>query len=936
MAEQTSLIVEPLLQEIASLRDQLRIQSLELTNTQSRLHSLQSRQVEYEDQYQVMFENSHSIKLLIDPDTGIIVDANQTACRFYGYPKEILQGMQVSSLNTMSEAEIAEEMQIALTQRHFFNFHHRLSNGEIRDVEVFTGPILMQGRTLLHSLIQDVTERRAQERELRLLWHAVNQSANSVVITDINGDIEYVNPYFTKLTGYSLDEVRGQNPRILKSGHTSPKQYDEMWRLLSAGQRWMGEFSNKKKNGDFYWEQASIAPILNEIGEVTHFVAIKEDITQRKAIEHALQESENRFRTLVNSMDDVVFTLDRQGRHDGLYGHWLEKRNVPADVFLGKTAIEILGSEAGAVHEAANCQALDGQTVVYEWSAGIQTIQTSLSPIHDKQGNVIGIVGIGRDISPLKAIERQLREAERFAHSTVDALSAQIAILDQNGVIVAVNTAWNRFAKQHNADLIKVGVGVNYLDVLAAVDPSDEDSPVAQAVLAGIQQIAQGISSEFSLEYQCRLPGEQRWYVLRATSFNVDNASHVVVAYEDITERVMAQQVLDADSKRLERLVQERTAQLRRVNVHMNTILDNVSNPILFVDADGKIGMTNTAFQRKLGYRPADLQHETLWLIFAEGSRLEAVHKWRAVHAGSRRERLEAQLITKDGLIFDAEVSFTSVPNNEDHVVCTLYDISHLKEVNRVKDQFISMVSHELRTPLASVLMNTDTIRRYYDRLSDEQKQRKLEQVSEQGQQILDLVNSILDLSRLSTRQGQRGSHPIDIGQTLLDVAAALTQQANAKQQQIQVDIGCCETSIQGEQADMASVWQNLLTNAIKYTGVQGQIRASLYDTRQPGQLPALSEFADQLPPDFSSGCYLVGVVEDNGHGIHSEDIPHVFTRFYRGWAAGTTIPGTGLGLAIVRDVLQLYGGDIAVISQVGTGTTFCFWLPITELEGET
>ncbi|MCE5181625.1 MAG: PAS domain S-box protein [Betaproteobacteria bacterium] len=124
---------------------------------------------------------------------------------------------------------------------------------------------------------------------LRKFSRALEQSANVVVIADLAGSIEYVNPMFCEVTGYTLDEVIGQNPRILKSGETPAEEYRKMWETITAGDIWRGEFHNRRKDGSLFWESASIAPIRNEKGDITHFVAVKEDITRRKEGEEQMK-----------------------------------------------------------------------------------------------------------------------------------------------------------------------------------------------------------------------------------------------------------------------------------------------------------------------------------------------------------------------------------------------------------------------------------------------------------------------------------------------------------------------------------------------------------------------------------------------------------------------------------------------------------------------
>lgn len=137
--------------------------------------------------------------------------------------------------------------------------------------------------------ILDISERKRAEKELQKLSLAVEQSPASVMITDLCGNIEYVNPKFTRVTGYSLAEVQGINPRFLKSGSMSSDQYRELWETLAAGEEWHGDFHNRKKDGSLFWERASISPVRDSSGDITHYVAVKEDITDRKQYEQQLE-----------------------------------------------------------------------------------------------------------------------------------------------------------------------------------------------------------------------------------------------------------------------------------------------------------------------------------------------------------------------------------------------------------------------------------------------------------------------------------------------------------------------------------------------------------------------------------------------------------------------------------------------------------------------
>jgi PAS domain S-box-containing protein len=149
---------------------------------------------------------------------------------------------------------------------------------------------LDDGSTAFDGLIEDVTAEVQTELQLVMMSRAVEQSPVSVVITDIKGTIQYVNPKFVAVTGYTKEEAVGQNPRILKSGKTPPETYIRLWETIIKGGEWHGELINKKKNGDFYTEEATISGLTNEKGDVTYYLAVKEDITERKKAETALLE----------------------------------------------------------------------------------------------------------------------------------------------------------------------------------------------------------------------------------------------------------------------------------------------------------------------------------------------------------------------------------------------------------------------------------------------------------------------------------------------------------------------------------------------------------------------------------------------------------------------------------------------------------------------
>ncbi len=178
---------------------------------------------------------------------------------------------------------------------------------------------------------KDIYDIDANFKKLTLI---VEQSPVSIIVTDTNGKIEYVNSKFTELTGYSFEELKGKNPSLLRAGNMSREDFKQLWETILSGREWRGEFHNKKKNGEHFWEYALISPIINSVGEITNFIGIKENITEKKAAFTALAESENKYRELIENSADGIFITDLEAN--------IKLANTKSCNMLGYTEEELL------------------------------------------------------------------------------------------------------------------------------------------------------------------------------------------------------------------------------------------------------------------------------------------------------------------------------------------------------------------------------------------------------------------------------------------------------------------------------------------------------------------------------------------------------------------------------------------------------------------
>ena len=252
---------------------------------------------ESEEKYRTLVEQASDGIFIANPE-GRYLDVNSAGCALSGYTREeILQlTMQQVTIFSMSAPLQLKELQqgeTIISEREMIR-----TDGSLICVEI-SAKQLPGGN--LQGIVRDITGRKQADDQLRQLSSAVEHSPSAIMITDVDGKIEYVNPKFTAVNGYALEEVRGNNPRILKSAQTPPEVYTELWQTILAGKEWRGEFLNRKKNGELYWEFASISAITDSNGSVTHFVSVNEDITARK-------ESEEKIKRLNAGLEQLAMT----------------------------------------------------------------------------------------------------------------------------------------------------------------------------------------------------------------------------------------------------------------------------------------------------------------------------------------------------------------------------------------------------------------------------------------------------------------------------------------------------------------------------------------------------------------------------------------------------------------------------------------------------
>jgi PAS domain S-box-containing protein len=559
----------------------------------------------------------------------------------------------------------------------------------------------------------------------------------------------------------------------------------------------------------------SVEPSHDESGRLMGVVSVFQDITERKQTSEALRESEVRFRALVDSMDDIVFTLDLNGRYTGAYGRWLERNGIPADYFPHKAIHQALNVEAAATTEQAYRRALLGEHVVYDWSAefrnGLRDVQTVLSPVCNELGTVIGVVGVGRDVTETRRTEADLKT--RIQQAAALAQIGQRALIGTD-LTMLLNEVCTLVSQMMNVEICFI------TEIL-----SDQ----RRLFRAGVG-FREGIVGE----------------MIEGISLADTDALSWPITIPDLRTET-------------------------RFKVH----------PILR-EHGAVSGISVMLYGEKMpfGFLTVFSRHYRLF-SGVDISFLQAVSNVLA--AAVERKRAEAEL----------QEAWQAA-----------------EAASRAKTSFLANMSHELRTPLNSIIgMSQVLLMMAVGPLNDIQRG-YANDILACGKHLLNVINDVLDLSRAESHRVQLVLSKVSLPGLLYESLSMIGHKALAASITLETDIDESVPSINLDRRRILQVVFNLLGNALKFTPEGGHVGIRLF--RQ----------SDQARVE----------IWDTGIGIAPENQARLFRPFERleDVTPSRQYEGTGLGLALSKQLIELHGGQIGVVSEgEGKGATFWFTLPL-------
>jgi PAS domain S-box-containing protein len=485
---------------------------------------------------------------------------------------------------------------------------------------------------------------------------------------------------------------------------------------------------------------------------------------------------------------------------------------------------------------------------------------------------------------------RDLALSEARYRALVETSLAGILLSDPEGRLLYANQAFFALTERSPAELL----GISLEDTAGLVAPEQR-----QQVVSLFTEIQAGTRPGGEVvEIDLMRPGGRRLPVLMAAG---------IISDQDGAFQGATAVLFDISNRKV------LEAELRAERDRLHTILTNIGDAVIVTDQDGIIEYVNPAWERLNGYTAEEALGQTPRLVRSdmqgEGTYREM---WGTLHSG-HTWRGEVVNRRKDGSTYDASLVITPVVSDANrliNIVGVQYDISTLKELDRLKTQFVSDVSHELRTPLTNIRLYLDLMGQTHDA---DKSASYLQTLLRESERLAHLIDDLLDLSRLEAGATPFSPRPVDLNQLLQALVNDRMALAAKRSLTLGIEVDPEMPPAMGDERLLAQVFTNLLTNAMNYTPAGGQIQ--LRTKRQAG-------------PD---GDWVTAEVRDTGPGIPPEEQTLLFRRFFRGRASHASgASGTGLGLAICKEIAELHGGRVSLESRgrAGEGATFTVWIP--------
>ncbi len=770
------------------------------------------------------------------------------------------------------------------------------------------------------------------QQQARLLQAVLNNIGDGLIVTDLVGRFLVFNPAAQRILGIGAEAIAPEDwvehYGIYLSDRLTPCPLDQVPLIRAIRGEAVDNveiFIRNAQKPEGVWIDITIRPFYNQTDQIAGGVVAFRDITLRKAIDEALRQREQEFRTLIENSPDLIIRFDRQNRYRYVNPKLEQETGISAAEFIGKTPSEVGFPEPLTTYWAEMIQRTfttgAEQTLEYEIDLliGKQTDLARCIPELTEEGAVQSVLVVARHITDLKQVEASLRESEARLRAVFENAPIAISLVD-------VKT--HRFAHCNTVHRQQYGYGAEEIGQMTIEDISHADDMAVNQRY--IEQLLAGEISRFQmLKRFIRKDNSTFWANLTVALIPDAKGAplYLMGMTEDITERqqtehklLVVQEQLFVAQERLHHLLssspgiiyaatpsmQDQPLTLTFISTNVMQILGYESHECLEKDfwingihPDDRTVFT-TAEQEMLqqGYATCEyrfrhkngsyrwLYDQTKLVQDEWGNPLERIGSWMNI---SDRKAAEAQLYQTNEQLAQTN--------------------AELARATRLKDEFLANMSHELRTPLNSILGLSEVMQEgAFGTLTDKQRQ-FLVIIQSSGKHLLELINDVLDLAKIEA--GMLDLHVTETSiHSLCEVSLTMIrQQAHQKSISLVCVLSDDLGTLQVDERRMRQVLLNLLSNAVKFTPEGGRV--------------TLEVQGDPAQNNLSFN------IIDTGIGIAPEDISKLFQTFVQlDSSLSRHYEGTGLGLVLVKQIVELHGGQIMVSSEVGQGSCFRVTLP--------
>lgn len=625
-------------------------------------------------------------------DQGRIVYVNEAGCQSFGRSREELLSLTIAEIDPDFPVEAWEKSweRVKAAGSVTFEARHMTKLGRVFPVEVTENYLQFGGKEYSCSFSRDITERKEAERQINLQVTALKAAANGIVITDQEGEILWANPAFTRLTGYEPHEVVGRSHRVLKSGSQDKAFYQNLWRTIMAGKVWQGELVNKRKDGSHYTEEMTITPVQDDRGAITHFIAIKQDVSERKRAQDDLYQARQMLETVLNTIPQRVFWKDRTLRYLGCNRTFAVDAGLrePREV-VGKDDFELAWKESANFYRADDEQVLSQESAKLNFEerqsrpdGSLRWLRTNKMPLRNPEGAVIGLLGTYEDVTDRKRAEEELSFKTALLEAEAETTIDGILVVDSGGRVLQIN---RRFVEMINLPP-EFASSNDDQDVLQHVANQAKDSV---AFLERVKYLYAHESERAHDELEFR-DGK---VFDRYTSPLRDRAGRFygrVWYFRDITQR-----------KRAEHQTRLQTA-----------ALESAANGIAIADRNGQILWVNRAFAHLTGYSSEEVLGRTM-RVLKSGQQAPAFYAnlWQTLLSG---EVWQGEIVNrrKDGTLYTDDTTITPVRDADGtvtHFVAIKQDVTERRrEKQALLERTVYLNSLFDISPVGIVVLDTN------------------------------------------------------------------------------------------------------------------------------------------------------------------------------------------------------------------------------------